>query len=316
MMAVDPIAAAILADLGQAGKPRIETQPPLAVRRAQRETKLMLAGEPEPIAEVRDLVIDRPGGSIPARIYRSVARDAQESAPPLLVYFHGGGWMMGDLDTHDQLCRRLAMLTAGVILSVDYRLAPEHQFPAAVDDALASVEWASRNHATLAVDATRISVGGDSAGGNLAAVATLAFRSSKDIRIRSQILFYPVLDLSLIHAETWQIEGNFPLTYSSMAWFRDLYLRNAGDQRDWRASPLLADRLDDLPPALIVTAKYDPLYPEACEYLRRLQDSRVKTMHIHMSDQCHGFLNSGTYNAKKKEVMRMIAAGIKYQWES
>ncbi|MGE5512950.1 MAG: alpha/beta hydrolase [Bacteroidota bacterium] len=315
-MAVDPIAEAILADLGPAGKPRIETQPPQAVRRAARETKLMFAGEPEPIADMHDLVIDRPGGPIPARIYRSLARDVQTSALPLLVYFHGGGWMMGDLDTHDQLCRRLANLTGGVIFAIDYRLAPEHKFPAAVDDALASVEWAVRNHQALGVDGARISVGGDSAGANLAAVTSLANRGSKDVRIRSQVLFYPVFDLSLRYAETCQIDGNFSLTYSTLVWFRGLYLRDAGDQRDWRASPLLAERLDDLPPALIVTAQYDPLHLEAFEYVRRLQDSHVRTTHIHMNDQCHGFLNSGTYNAKKREIMRMIAAAIRYQWAS
>jgi acetyl esterase len=314
-MAVDPLAEAILADLGQAGKPRIETQSPQAVRRAARETKLMLAGEPEPVAEVHDLVIDRPGRPIPARMYRSVSRDMQASALPLLVYFHGGGWMMGDLDTHDQLCRRLANLTGGALLAVDYRLAPEHKFPAGVEDALSSVEWASRNHAALGIDVARLSVGGDSAGGNLAAVAALANRGSKDVRIRSQVLFYPALDLSLRHAETCEIDESFPLTCATLAWFRGLYLRNAADQRDWRASPLVADRLDDLPPALIVTAKYDPLHLEAFEYVRRLQDSHVRTTHIHMNDQCHGFLNSGAYNARKREIMHMIAAGIRYQWE-
>lgn len=279
-----------------------------------RESKLALAGEPEPLAEVSNLIIGDPTHPVPARLYRAVPLDLQGQAVPLLIFFHGGGWMMGDLDTHDQLCRRLAAGTGGTILAVDYRLSPEHRFPCAVEDALSAVSWASRNCEMLGVDAARISVGGDSAGGNLAAVVAQASRASADIRVHSQVLLYPVLDLSLKHAAGYELDDDFPLTFTTLAWFRSHYLRSAEDELDWRASPLLADHINGLPPALVVTMRYDPLCIEGHEYVRRLQENNIVVLHFHISDQCHGFLNSGKCDERYTEAMRIIAAATRYLW--
>lgn len=315
-MRADPLADALLADVRRAGKPRTETMSPHEARRTSREAKLLLAGEPLPIGQVEDLRIDRPGMPIPARIYRRRLLGEEDGARPLLVFFHGGGWMIGDLDTHDQLCRRLANETDGTVLAVDYRLAPENKFPAAVEDALYAVAWAAENAEVLGVDAARLSVGGDSAGGNLAVVAALANRGADAVRIRSQVLLYPVLDMSLQLAADYELDKDFPLTHATLEWFRSHYLRSADDEQDWRASPLLEDRLEGVPPALVVTARYDPLYPEAMAYLRRLQDCGVRTVHLHMNDQCHGFLNTGHHDPVKAEILRMVCAGIRYLWNA
>lgn len=315
-MRADPLADALLADVRRAGKPRTETMSPHEARRTSREAKLLLAGEPLPIGQVEDLRIDRPGMPIPARIYRRRLLGEEDGARPLLVFFHGGGWMIGDLDTHDQLCRRLANETGGTILSVDYRLSPEHKFPAAVEDALFAVAWAHQNSTLLGIDSARISVGGDSAGGNLAAVVALADKSNAEIKIRSQVLLYPALDMSLKFASAYDLDEDFPLTHATLAWFRGHYLDGDADIADWRASPLFAASLEGLPPTLVVTAKYDPLYPEAAEFVRRLQLAGVRVLHLHLNDQYHGFLNTGHHDPAKTEIMRMLGAGIKYLWAS
>lgn len=312
----DPVAEALLSAVRNAGNPRTESLTPLEARRTSREAKLKLAGPPLPIAESSDLTIQRPGAPIPARIFRSVPLHAQESAAPALVFFHGGGWMIGDLDTHDQLCRRLANETGGTVVSVDYRLAPEHKFPAAVEDALHAVEWTSLNSDELGIDPARLSVGGDSAGGNLAAVAALANRGGPGVRIRSQILFYPAVDMTLNLAAHYELDPDFPLTCATLNWFRSHYLEDGADETDWRASPLHATSLKGLPPALIVTAKYDPLWPEAVAFAGRLRDNGIDVQHAHFDDQCHGFLNAGHHDPTRIEVMRALCQDIRRLWET
>lgn len=314
MRKAEPVAAALLTDIRHAGKPRTETLSPLEARRTSREAKLKAAGTPLLIAQMEDVVIERTGAPIAARVYRSLPLHEQSAAAPLLVFFHGGGWMIGDLDTHDQLCRRLANETGGTILSVDYRLSPEHKFPAAVEDALFAVAWAHKNSTFLGIDSTRISVSGDSAGGNLAAVVALADKGDAEINIRSQVLLYPALDMSLKFASAYDLDEDFPLTHATLAWFRSHYLDGGADMSDWRASPLLAASLEGLPPTLVVTARYDPLYPEAAEYVSRLQLAGVRVLHLHFNDQCHGFLNAGHHDPAKIEIMRMLGTGIKSLW--
>ncbi|MEX0693868.1 MAG: alpha/beta hydrolase [Rhodospirillales bacterium] len=313
---IDPVADALLAEIRKVAKPRTESLSPLEARRTSREAKLKLAGTPLPTAEVHDLVMDRPGAPIPARIYRRRALEKQDCAAPLLVFFHGGGWMIGDLDTHDQLCRRLANETGGTILSVDYRLSPEHKFPAAVEDALFSVAWAHENSAFLGIDSTRLSVGGDSSGGNLAVVASLANRDRKKVRICSQVLLYPVLDMTLKYAQHYELDPAFPLTYPTLAWFKSHYLENGADEMDWRASPMHVETLEGLPPTLIVTARYDPLYPEAAAFVHHLRKSDIDVDHTHFNDQCHGFLNAGHHDPARIEIMRTICQKIRSLWNT
>ena len=196
---------------------------------------------------------------------------------PGLVFFHGGGWVIGDLDSHDDLCRDLAAQAGCAVLSVDYRLAPEHRFPAAADDAIAATNWVAANAAPLGIDPKRLAVGGDSAGGNLAAVAALAARDAGR-PLAAQLLIYPVTDMSRFEGESYATCGEgYGLTAGAMVWFRDHYLTDANAARDWRVSPLLASDLGRSPPALVVTAEFDVLRSEGEAYAKRLAEAGVPT---------------------------------------
>jgi acetyl esterase len=234
-----------------------------------------------PVHEVRDV----DAGGVPSRLYRP------SSAPDLalLVYFHGGGWVVGDLDTHDHVCRSLANATEMVVLAVDYRLAPEHKFPAAVDDALAATSWAHENAASLGADPGRVAVAGDSAGANLAAV--VAQRGA--VPIKYQVLVYPTVDMSM---SLPAIETNAvgpTLTKTMMRWFIDHYLRDDRDTKNVDASPILASDgvLAKVAPALIITAEFDPLCDDGEEYGRRLMQNGVNATVVRFNGMLHGFFS-------------------------
>jgi acetyl esterase len=209
------------------------------------------------------------------------------------MFFHGGGWVIGDLDTHDVVCRRLANAAKCAVVSVDYRLAPEHKFPAAVEDCVAATEWVAEQAAALGVDSARMAVGGDSAGGNLAAVVALHARDHGGPALRLQLLIYPATEFAMRHpSHTTRGEG-FLLTHSTMKWFRDAYLRSDADMADWRASPLRAADVSRLPPAYILTAGFDPLSDEGAAYADRLSSAGVPVQHVHLPGQIHGFITMG-----------------------
>jgi acetyl esterase len=212
---------------------------------------------------VEDLTIPGPGGAVPVRVYAS----ERAGVRPALIYFHGGGFVFGNLDTHDAVCRALAKESGAVVISVDYRLSPEHKFPAAVEDSHAVTVWVAANAEHLGVDARRIAVGGDSAGGNLATVVAMRCRDAGGPALASQVLLYPVMDFSSFetgsHRE-WG-EGYF-LTRAAMDWFSGHYLASADLARHPEASPLLAPDLRGLPPALVITAEFDPLRDEGEAY--------------------------------------------------
>jgi acetyl esterase len=209
------------------------------------------------------------------------------------VYYHGGGWVLGDLDTHDVVCRALADGGRCVVIAVDYRLAPEHVFPAAVDDAAAAFAWVAQQAAALGIDPARIAVGGDSAGANLAAVLCLMVRDGAHPMPAAQILVYPVTDLTGSHESYRRVTSGVPLTAELMYWFRDLYLPAEADQLDWRASPLRVGHLRGLPPAFVLTAGQDPLCDEGVAYARTLDRDGVQVAHLHLPNQVHGFLTMG-----------------------
>mgnify|MGYP001477513991 CR=1 FL=1 len=205
--------------------------------------------------------------------------------------FPGGGWGIGDLVSHDDLCRDLAAQAHCAVLAVDYRLAPEHRFPAAADDAIAATRWASEHAAELGIDPTRLAVGGDSAGGNLAAVSALAARDA-GIPLAAQLLIYPVTDMAHLEGESYTACGEgYGLTAAAMAWFRDHYLADAAAAQDWRVSPLLASDLSRLPPALVVTAEFDVLRSEGEAYARRLAEAGVPTELARYDGMIHGFVS-------------------------
>jgi acetyl esterase len=233
---------------------------------------------------------------------------------PALVYYHGGGWVVGDLDTHDALCRHLANGAGCAVLAVDYRLAPEHKFPAAVEDAWAALEWAAENAAALGIDRERLAVGGDSAGGNLAAIVSLMARNRGGPHLCYQLLLYPALDFGMHFDSYRRFAEGYLLTRATMAWFTDHYLARPAEIDDWRASPLRARDMTGLPPALIVTAGYDPLRDEGAAYARRLVESGVSICHRHYSGQLHGFLTMGKVVRAAGPALDEAAAALKAAW--
>jgi acetyl esterase len=224
---------------------------------------------------------------------------------PVLVYYHGGGWVIGDLDSHDWTCRALANAAKCAVVNVDYRLAPEHRFPAAYDDALAAVKWVAANAGMLNIDPARISVGGDSAGGNLAAAVAIALRDEGLIKLRTQILTYPIVDL------TWRYDERFSqgvaLTNGGMRAFIDDYVPQAEQRRDVRCSPLFAASLKGLPPALLILAGFDPLYDEGEAYAARLQKEGVAVTVTRYPGQMHGFASRAKVLPKAYDAIADMA---------
>lgn len=254
--------------------------------RAQFIADRKAAEAPAPQMPTRDLQIPGPGGPLAARLYTPPGLAARDN--PILIFFHGGGWFFGNLDTHDPLCRMLAAHTPCLVLSIDYRLAPENPFPAAVDDAYAALEWTAAHAAELGADAARIAVGGDSAGGNLAAVVSIMARDRKGPHVAQQVLFYPVTDLTGRH-ESHRLFGKGYLL-DGMPFFTTTYLGPQGDARDPLASPLLAEDLSRLPRAYILTAGYDPLRDEGQDFARALTAAGVAVKAVCAEDMTHGFL--------------------------
>jgi acetyl esterase len=209
------------------------------------------------------------------------------------VFFHGGGWVIGDLDSHDVVCRKLAHEGELIVISIDYRLAPEHKFPAAVEDAIAATQWIAGHATELGIDATRLAVGGDSAGGNLAAVVAISARDGNGPAIAGQVLIYPAIDFAMTHPSHREPETSILLTHSVIKWFRDHYLSSAADVHDWRASPARAETLVGLPPAYVLTAGADPLRDEGDEYARRLKEAGVAVTTRSFPGQFHGFFTMG-----------------------
>lgn len=227
-------------------------------------------------------------GEIPIRIYQP-----QGNNPfPILLYFHGGGWVTCNLDTHDSLCRSLANGASCIVVSVDYRLAPEHKFPAAVDDAYAATRWASDNAESINGDSNRIAVGGDSAGGNLAAVVSLMARDNGSPSLRHQLLIYPVTDLSSFDTKSYREHGEgYILTRDSMEYYRGHYIRRDEDALNPYASPLLAQDLSGLPPALVMAAEFDVLTDESNAVANRLRRVGISVTYSCYEGMIHPFLS-------------------------
>ncbi len=289
--------AELLAGMAALGLPPIEEMTPDDAREQRRA---MLRPSPEPIAEVREI----DAGGVPCRLYRpGVTRTAG-----LLLWCHGGGWVLGDLDTHDDLCRVLANRGGFAVLSVGYRLAPEHPYPAAVDDALAAAAWAHEHAAELGC-APLLAVGGDSAGGNLAAV--LANRPV--VPVCFQALVYPCTDARMGHHSYVENGTGYSLTPTGMRWFYDHYLSgNDGSPDDPRVSPLLEDdaRIASAPSALVVTAEYDPLRDEGAAYAARLAEAGVATTHVHFGGQIHGFFSMFGLLDDCRTAQAMVAEAV------
>ena len=307
---LDPDAAAVYKAFQEAGRPAYETLTAPEAREYYLNVRAAVNPDPPELESVRELSIPAPHGAIAARLYTPKKLRKTGGLAPCLVFFHGGGWVIGNLETHDVACRQLAQEGELIVMSVDYRLAPEHKFPAAIDDAIAATRWVAASANELGIDAARLMVGGDSAGGNLAAVVSLAARDSGP-EIAGQVLIYPATDFAMKHPSHSEPETSILLTHSVIRWFRDHYLNGAADIHDWRASPARAATLIGLPPAYVLTAGADPLRDEGDEYARRLREAGVSVTYKHFPGQFHGFFTMGKLLDQANVAAAEIGAWLK-----
>ncbi len=288
-MPLDPQARAYMDEVATLGFAAPRTITP-AEWRAQAPVRAQHFGiKPQPIAKVEDRTVPSPDGDIPIRVFTPDA----PGPLPILVHYHGGGWVIGNVDQSDNLCRAMANATPCVVVSVEYRLAPETRFPGGLEDCYAATTWVAAHGAELGGDPTRLAVGGESAGGNLAAAVALLARERGGPKIGFQVLVYPVTDASFETASYVEMAEGYGLTRDTMQYFWDLYLADPAHATDPLASVLQAD-LAGLPPALVVTAEFDPLRSEGEAYAQKLKAAGVSVEHVSYPGQIHGFFGVGT----------------------
>ena len=308
-----PQLVVLLERAAQSPLPPYHDVPPAVARRFYRDTRGPLTPDPPAVESVQLLLAPGKGGPVPVRAYRPKGAGKDEVLPAL-IYLHGGGWVIGDLDTHDVVCRTLANGARCAVFSVEYRKAPEAPFPAAVDDCFSALEFVVKNGKNLKIDTSKIAVGGDSAGGNLAAVMALMARDAGGPAISFQLLIYPATDQQLGHPS---IDGNgegYLLTKKVMIYFRGRYLPREADWRDWRASPLLAKSHAGLPPAFVMTAGFDPLLDEGRAYAEKLKSAGVPVDYREYSDMVHGFITMGRVLDSANTALADCAQALKKAW--
>ncbi|AYG69294.1 MULTISPECIES: alpha/beta hydrolase [unclassified Rhizobium] len=263
-------------------------------------------GTREEVVSVEDRRIVGPNGPVTLRIYRGIGAPLKDR--PGLIYLHGGGWVIGDLESHDEICRWFANLAECTVICPDYRLAPEHKFPAGLTDCAATLAFTAQSAADLGVDPGRIAVAGDSAGGNLAAVLALMSRAGDAPPLAAQLLIYPNTDAAQTADSYRRYAEGFGLTASTMRWFRDHYVRTAADIADWRVSPLKAETVEGVAPAFVITAGHDILADEGIAYAERLRQDGVRTVHRHWQGQIHGFASMGRYVPEARQAIEEAVA--------
>ena len=305
-----PQARALLKLIEDKGVPPTHTLTPSEARHWYRERRSVTQPAPPEVAESRALKAASATGEIPLRLYRPLA-STPEQVLPVLVYYHGGGWTIGDLESHDTLCRQLANGSGCAVVAVDYRMGPEHRFPAAVDDAIAATRWVHANAASLGLDASRMAVGGDSAGGNLAAVVAIAARDAGDLPIAFQLLIYPATDQRRIAPSHESNGRGYLLTKETITYFHDHYIDDARHDLDWRASPLLHPDLSRLPPAFVLTAGYDPLRDEGLQYAQALTEAGNRASLVCFERQIHGFITMGKVIDEANTAVSLCAAQLR-----
>lgn len=310
---LDPQAQAILDRARMSGIQPLSSMPPVQARNTYRAGRLPT----QPVAPsgvlARDFELEcADGHSLPVREYRPAGRDTTARLGAL-VFFHGGGWVVGDRDTHDVLCRMLCHHGGIAVYNVDYRLAPECRFPAAFDDACAAVRAILDRADELLIDPLRLAVGGDSAGGNLAAAAAIAWREESGPALAAQLLVYPVTDLLAQEGSYQDCAQGYVLSAADMSYFQSHYVPDIADQADWRVSPLRAPSLAQLPPALVITAGYDPLRDQGRRYADRLAMQGNQVTCVCFERQMHGFLGMGGVVDEANDAVQLCAAWLRRQ---
>ena len=313
MSSVHPDVAAVLAAGRAAGSKPFEAMTPDEARIVYAGRRELLQHPPEAVAERRDVTIAGRGGPLALRLYRGAGTETG-SPLPCLVYLHGGGWVLGNLDSHDGICCTLANAGACWVVAVDYRLAPEHPFPAAIDDSAAALSWVAEQAREIGIDPAKIAVGGDSAGGNLAAVLALMGRDGSVPRSIYQVLLYPVTDIATGPEGYGPATSGMTITPATMRYFIDHYAPNPTDRADWRASPLASASLAGAPAAFVLTCGHDPLRDEGRLYAGRLEREGVTVACLHMSDQTHGMLTMSKVIAATSPTLAFVGTLLRDVW--
>lgn len=302
---IDETVARLLAQADKANMPDLKTLP-LDEARAQYALNARLMGGPQiEVESVLDRSITVDGRSLPVRVYRPDAR----TPAPALVYLHGGGWVVGNLDSHDNLCRSLAAQSACAVVAVDYRLAPEHKFPAALEDAVGAYAWVKQNGAKWGIDTQSVAIGGDSAGGSLAAV--VSHLSSRADAPGLLLLFYPSTDMTMSCSSIRELASGYRLTEDLIRWFVDQYLGDPKHSLDPRASPILIQDLEHMPRTLLVTAGFDPLRDEGTAFADKLAAAGVQVEHHCYEGMIHGFMNMSGALPQARAAVSQAAATLR-----
>jgi acetyl esterase len=308
-MALDPESQRLLDLMAAANRPAWHTLSPKEARELYLSLRPNAQGPLPKGVTVVDRTIPGDGGPLPVRLYRPAAVPTGALLPGL-VYAHGGGWVFGNLDSHDVLCAQLALEAGIAVFAIDYRLAPETRFPGAFDDVVTGLKWVAANGASAGVDASRLAIGGDSAGGNLAAAVALWVRDNQGPRLRLQLLAYPVTD-GVARSESYHLfHDGYGLNGPAMEWFFDHYAPDRSQRGDWRVSPLRAKSLADLAPALVITAGYDPLRDEGRAYAWRLQKEGTLADLVEFGGMLHGFLSTPMFLHGARRGTTLAAAAL------
>ncbi|MBU6444086.1 MAG: alpha/beta hydrolase [Alphaproteobacteria bacterium] len=308
-MPLDPILKALLDQMAAEPRPPIHEMEPAQAREMMSAMSAVMAPRDVPIGKVEDIAMPGEAGEIALRVYTPVA--AGGKVLPALVFYHGGGWVIGDLDSHDGICRILANEAGVRVIAVDYRLAPEHKFPAAVNDAVAAVNWVEANASVLGVDANRIAVGGDSAGGALAAVVAQTAKANVGPRLLFQLLICPATQIGEDTGSMRKFAEGYFLERAGMQWFYGHYVPEGADPNDPRLSPLRAADVSGLPPAYMLLAGFDPLYDEGLAYATKMRAAGVPVTVADHPDMVHDFVMMHAVVPRGREALQDIAAALK-----
>ncbi|MXV43875.1 alpha/beta hydrolase fold domain-containing protein [Saccharibacter sp. 17.LH.SD] len=312
-MFISPEVQKFLALRKEQHSPPLESQTVEELRLTSLKTGPVFGGPVIPMASTQDLVAPGPLGDIPLRLYRPTG--AMTENAPALIYIHGGGWVIGSIETHDRICRQIASRSDCVVISVEYRLAPEHKAPACTDDCLSAFHWIYKNASALGIDSQRLAVGGDSAGGSLSAVTAIEARDKK-IPLRAQVLIYPSVDIRLPLRNYASRSGNGsipPLTKEALTYFLDKYIDDEKKADTWLTSPIIVDTLEGVAPALLLTGSLDTLHDEGVEYANRLEAANVPIIHRNFPGMIHGFIELSGILTAAVQAFDTIAFFLKEQ---